>query len=508
MKRLIFLFIFACQSTNAQSSKFQMPKEANYPLDSLYESKGIYVDRINGFMVRAFRNYSYKVSNGIFRIYDNSKNYYFISGFMKDNKDGSTKKVLSIISKYIISEPIYKDEKNTRIIILEMNFPYELLLEEKGGVYKSIITITSESNLSKVSMIIFPKNSNPQKLNELEEIAKSFRIIPVSERIVYSYEIINDPSGMPAMFIAVPENWKLSGSAIKSGSASWSVHYHLTSPYGTFLRMDNLSVEASGVMNNAQSVIKINGNSNMVFGFVKLYDRNDCINSVFNYFWNGWKLDYVKDNEKPSGIPPNVNANSLFLKAVKNDTIRYGFAYCFGTFYQDIYSSYSSGNLTLITMNVPSSRVSDHHLLVAILNSIYFNPEWVAEINRRFTEENRRLNQITQAIIEEKRKEAEMFRNYLRENREISENWQKTLRENDEFVSELNTAWSNLLGEKIYVKDPGTGEIFRLDDKGGDFYKEPTFGTIIENVPKDYELQKTLNEMGFQKLPSTIWKIK
>ncbi len=339
-------------------------------------------------------------------------------------------------------EHFYKDEKNIRIIILEMNFPYEL-------------------------MIIFPKNSNPQKLNELEEIAKSFRIIPVSERIVYSYEIINDPSGMPAMFIAVPENWKLSGSAIKSGTASWSVHYHLTSPYGTFLRMDNLSVEASGVMNNAQSVIKINGNSNMVFG---------------------------KDNEKPSGIPPNVNANSLFLKAVKNDTIRYGFAYCFGTFYQDIYSS-------LITMNVPSSRVSDHHLLVAILNSIYFNPEWVAEINRR-------LNQITQAIIEEKRKEAEMFRNYLRENREISENWQKTLRENDEFVSELNTAWSNLLGEKIYVKYPGTGEIFRLDDKGGDFYKEPTFGTIIENVPKDYELQKTLNEMGFQKLPSTIWKIK
>ncbi len=174
---------------------------------------------------------------------------------------------------YMVQQ-IYKDEKNTRIIILEMNFPYEL-------------------------MIIFPKNSNPQKLNELEEIAKSFRIIPVSERIVYSYEIINDPSGMPAMFIAVPENWKLSGSAIKSGPASWSVHYHLTCPYGTFLRMDNLSVEASGVMNNAQSVIKINGNSNMVFG---------------------------KDNEKPSGVPPNVNANSLFLKAVKNDTIRYGFA--------------------------------------------------------------------------------------------------------------------------------------------------------------------------------------
>ena len=508
MKRLIFLFIFACQSTNAQSSKFQMPKETNYPLDSLYEGKGIFLDRINGFMVRAVKNYSYKVSNGIFRIYDNSKNYYFISGFMKDNKDGSTKKVLSTISKYIVSEPIYKDEKNTRIIILEMNFPYELLLEEKRGVYKSIITITSESNLSKVSMIIFPKNSNSQKLNELEEIAKSFRIIPVSERIAYSYESINDPSGIPAMFIAVPENWKLNGSAIKGGTSFWAVYYSLTSPYGTFLRTDILSIQASGVMNNAQSIIKINGNSNIIYGFVRLYDRNDCINAVLNYFWNGWKLEYIKDNEKPSNVPPNVNANSLFIKAVKNDTSRYGIVYCFGTFYQDVYGAYSNGNLTLITMNIPSSKINDGHLLISILNSAYFNPQWISEINKRFTEENRRINEITKSIIEEKRKEAEMFRNYLRENREISENWQKTLSENNEFVSQLNTAWSNLLGEKIYVKDPGTGEIFRLDDKGGDFYKEPTFGTILEGVLKDYELQKTLNEMGFEKLPSTIWKIK
>jgi len=405
-------------------------------------------------------------------------------------------------------QQIYKDEKNTRIIILEMNFPYELLLEEKRGVYKSIITITSESNLSKVSMIIFPKNSNSQKLNELEEIAKSFRIIPVSERIAYSYESINDPSGIPAMFIAVPENWKLNGSAIKGGTSFWAVYYSLTSPYGTFLRTDILSIQASGVMNNAQSIIKINGNSNIIYGFVRLYDRNDCINAVLNYFWNGWKLEYIKDNEKPSNVPPNVNANSLFIKAVKNDTSRYGIVYCFGTFYQDVYGAYSNGNLTLITMNIPSSKINDGHLLISILNSAYFNPQWISEINKRFTEENRRINEITKSIIEEKRKEAEMFRNYLRENREISENWQKTLSENNEFVSQLNTAWSNLLGEKIYVKDPGTGEIFRLDDKGGDFYKEPTFGTILEGVPKDYELQKTLNEMGFEKLPSTIWKIK
>jgi hypothetical protein len=51
------------------------------------------------------------------------------------------------------------------------------------------------------------------------------------------------------------------------------------------------------------------------------------------------------------------------------------------------------------------------------------------------------------------------------------------LSEGNEGVSDLNTTWANLLGEKTYVKDPGTGEIFRLGDRGGDFYK-PTFGTL------------------------------
>ena len=508
MKRLIFLFIFACQSTNAQSSKFQMPKEANYPLDSLYEGKGIYVDRINGFMVKAKKGYSYKISNGIFRAFDESKNYYFLTGFMKFNKDEATKNVLKLLSNYIISEPVYKDEKNTRIILLDLKFPYELLLQEKTGYYKSIITITSENNLSKVSIMVFPKNPNSAKLNEIEDIAQSFRIIPVSERIIYNYEAIYDPSGMPAMYIAVPKGWNLSGSAIKGGTTFWAVHYILNSPYGTFLRTDVLSIEASGVMGNSQTLIKINGVANTTYGFIKLYDKNDCINSALNFFWNGWNLEWAKDQKKPEDIPPNLNANILFIKAIKGDSIRYGFLYCFGTFYQDMYGAYSSGNLTLITLNVPSNKISDGQLLISILNSIFYNPDWLAEINKRFTEENRRLNEITKEIIEEKRKEAEMFRDYLEKNREISDEWRKTLSENDEYISNLNTAWANLLGEKIYVKDPGTGEIFRLDDKGGDFYKEPTFGTIIENVPKDYELQKTLNEMGFEKLPSTIWKMK
>jgi hypothetical protein len=146
--------------------------------------------------------------------------------------------------------------------------------------------------------------------------------------------------------------------------------------------------------------------------------------------------------------------------------------------------------------------------MLSILNGMQTNPEWIALIDKRFVYEARRINEITKAIIEEKRREAEMFRAYLKENREISEGWRQTLSEGNEWVSDLNTAWANLLGEKTYVKDPGTGEIFRLDDRGGDFYKEPTFGTIWKNVPKDYELQRSLQEMGFEKLPSTIWKMR
>ncbi len=511
-KFFLFFIILSCSNSKAAGEKivrFSFPPEANYPFDSILDGKGIFVNRLDGYMVRIFPEFSASTRLGMFVFYDKSGDYAFITGFVKGKGDNALRNALKIMSHHITSDPSFKKTEGGTILYFNSRYPYEILGKIKQGNYKVIMTLIEGENLSRVSILIFPQNPMEKMVGKLREIAQSFKIIPVKERLAYDYETIYDPSGIPAAYIPVPEGWNLEGQAIKSGVQAWSIYYRLYSSEGAFLAWDNLSAEANYVMGNSQSVVKVNGIASIVGNFVVVGTREGCINSVFSYFWQGYKLEYTKELPPPKESPSGVSVVSLFIKGTKGDTSRYGIAICAGTGFGDYMSSYASGNLTLITMSMPSEKSNYYgSLMLSILNGLQFNPEWLGVIDRRFIQETRRLNGITRAIIDEKRREAEMFREYLRENREISESWRQSLSEGNKWVSDLNTAWANLLGEKTYVKDPGTGEIFRLDDRGGDFYKETTFGTIWENIPKDYELQKSMQEMGFERLPSSIWKMR
>jgi hypothetical protein len=510
-KFFLFFFVLSCGNSKASAEKahkFSFPPEANYPLDSLAEGIGIFVNRLDGYMVRAFKEFSASSRLGMFVFYDKDRDYAFVSGFVRGKGEEAIRNALRVISHHITSDPVFKKTEGGTLIYFNTKYPYEILGKIKGGNYRGIMMVIDGDKLSRVSILIFPQNPDEGMLGKLRELAESFKVIPAKERVAYTYGAIYDPAGIPAIYLPVPDGWKLEGQAIKTGVQAWGAYYRLYSGEA-FLALDNLSAEANSVMGNSQTMLKINGNASMIGGFVVVGTREGCINSVFSYFWPGYKLEYVKDLPPPNYVPQGVSATSLFIKGTKGDTTRYGFAVCFGVGFGDYMSSYASGNLNLITMSMPSQKSNYYGpLMLSILNGMQTNPEWLALIDKRFVNEARRINEITKAIIEEKRREAEMFRAYLKENREISEGWRQTLSEGNEWVSDLNTAWANLLGEKTYVKDPGTGEIFRLDDRGGDFYKEPTFGTIWENVPKDYELQRFLQEMGFEKLPSTIWKMR
>ncbi|MFZ8834618.1 MAG: hypothetical protein ACO2O5_10550, partial [Candidatus Caldipriscus sp.] len=126
----------------------------------------------------------------------------------------------------------------------------------------------------------------------------------------------------------------------------------------------------------------------MIGGFVVVGTREGCINSVFSYFWPGYKLEYVKDLPPPNYVPQGVSSTSLFIKGTKGDTTRYGFAVCFGAGFGDYMSSYASGNLTLITMSMPSEKSNYYGpLMLSILNGMQTNPEWLALIDKRFVYE-------------------------------------------------------------------------------------------------------------------------
>jgi len=329
---------------------------------------------LDGYMVRAFKEFSASSRLGMFVFYDKDRDYTFVSGFVRG-------KGYNLGSRF---------QENLRGKI-------------KGGNYRGIM------------MVIDGQNPDEGMLGKLGELAESLKFIPAKERVAYTYGAICDPSGSPAIYLPVPDGWKLEGQAIKTGVQAWGAHYRLYTGEA-FLTLDNLSAEANLVMGNSQTMLKINGNASMIGGFVVVGTREGCINSVFSYFWTGYKLEYVKDLPPPSDVPQGASATSLFIKGTKGDTLRYGFVVCFGVGFGDYMSSYASGNLNLITLSMPSEKSNYYGpLMLSILNGMQTNPEWLALIYKRFVDEARRINEITKAIIEEKRREAEMFRAYLKE---------------------------------------------------------------------------------------------
>jgi len=165
-------------------------------------------------------------------------------------------------------------------------------------------------------------------------LRRALRVIPVKERVAYTYGAIYNPSGILAIYLPVPDGWKLEGQAIKTGVQAWGAYYRLYT-VEAFLALDNISAEANSVMGNSQTMLKINGNASIIGGFVVVGTREGCINSVFSYFWPGYRLEYVKDLPPPNYVPQGVSATSLFIKGTKWDTTRYGFAVCFGVGFGD-----------------------------------------------------------------------------------------------------------------------------------------------------------------------------
>lgn len=73
-----------------------------------------------------------------------------------------------------------------------------------------------------------------------------------------------------------------------------------------------------------------------------------------------------------------------------------------------------------------------------------------------------------------------------------------TLSEHETFVSDTNEAWANILGEKIYARDPSTGEVFYLDDVGGTYLRNPETGYILMGV--DEVAAGELEQLGWQRM--------
>ncbi|GIX47886.1 MAG: hypothetical protein KatS3mg131_2097 [Candidatus Tectimicrobiota bacterium] len=137
-------------------------------------------------------------------------------------------------------------------------------------------------------------------------------------------------------------------------------------------------------------------------------------------------------------------------------------------------------------MEVTLIQVAEHKLEQAMSifsgfkDSFLYNPEWII----------RTMESWMQQHVEENR----LVRQMLQEHREAN--------------SQMARSWTNLLSDQTYVKDPATGEIFRLYKRSwetGDFWREPVFGdAILGGVKRESQLEELLKMEGWRRMTESL----
>jgi len=177
-KFFLFFFVLSCGNSKASAEKahkFSFPPEANYSLDSLAEGIGIFVNRLDGYMVRAFKEFSASSRLGMFVFYDKDRDYAFVSGFVRGKGKEAIRNALKVISHHITSDPVFKKTEGGTLIYFNTKYPYEILGRIKGGNYRGIMMVIDGDNLSRVSILIFPQNPDEGMLGKLRELAESLK---------------------------------------------------------------------------------------------------------------------------------------------------------------------------------------------------------------------------------------------------------------------------------------------------------------------------------------------
>ncbi|MCX8038941.1 MAG: hypothetical protein N3D11_18230, partial [Candidatus Sumerlaeia bacterium] len=75
-----------------------------------------------------------------------------------------------------------------------------------------------------------------------------------------------------------------------------------------------------------------------------------------------------------------------------------------------------------------------------------------------------------------------------------------------EFNSWMSRAWTNLLSDQTYVRDPSTGEVFKVYKRSwetGEFWKDPTTGEILF-ADREGALSDLLGREGWKKLEESV----
>jgi hypothetical protein len=138
--------------------------------------------------------------------------------------------------------------------------------------------------------------------------------------------------------------------------------------------------------------------------------------------------------------------------------------------------------------------------------SIGFNGQWIEYEAQRQNTFSRQKNQMVLEMNRQNRELNESFMKTLYQNNQ-STSFSEILREGEEHNSWISRSWSNALSDQTYLRDPDTGELFKVDKKSyedGSYWKNPVSDTIIGNVERNSKLEENLYLEGWKRLEQSL----
>ncbi len=385
----------------------------------------------------------------------------------------------------------------------------------RNGTHEIHVVIKRFHRWHRVEIVAYPSTTPAEEKKKIWKTVQTLRVLPAEERIPYTVQGV--PAGLNAYLVPVPEGFSADGLSFPMGTlqeVSWSVQD--TRDPSVFVRRDVISISAGSTMGVPVYAATVNGNPVPYQGGI-VTERSQYLELIRTLWGGGWELMKVWDEPMKSvkrylknqarqamyqnyGIYQGQDFVDAFVALFrKGDLYRYAILSGSSVMFYGWSTATGGTYASLVTLQVPAGKHRDmSHLLASVFVDVVANPRWIAEVRRENVQAQQFLNQWVKQRIAAIRREGEMFQRYLQAREEESGTFQSVLQEHAEFTSDMNEAWGNILGEKIYARDPSTGEIFYLDDVGGNYLRNPETGDILMGVG-DVDASR-LQSLGWQEM--------
>lgn len=469
----------------------------------LAQSDEYLVDRLHGFKVRLPEGWRCTMIEGM-PVFYKQHAFVVVGGvaYQQSLKEVGQKLVQNL-RKIQLNQPrlaFRPIPQGVQIVGEGLGYPYAfnpLAVMEDDSLPKQFSLVGFILKGKEVALLVlffFPNDASTTLRKEMGELVRTLEFLPAARRVKWKTVVLDDPYlNMPFGTLHVPEGYTVEGTPFRQG-AKYMYRYEVKQ--GDFItRMDSLEIQTSIVGGGGMSVLTYNGRSVPLEAGVVL-SRPEEAEEVILMVWQvetgrEWKVTRRQVRERnlppsPFPLPPASERKSwgISLTAESGDLER--IAYIRADFFTAVQADplVSSGShQTMLMVDVSQypkqKREAYQGIIVGIANSFRANPQWAIAAFAEFTQENKRINKQVREMLEQMREEN----------------------------SRMARAWANALSDQTYIRDPESGEVFKVHKRVWDtnnFWRDPVFGEIIGTIGKETALGKLLREEGWKVMDESL----